>query len=147
MKIGYVKLSFVVTALVLINVNIAQCDNSNNFKKVDEYVLNQQSNCYQSKKLLSCFRYRIAKTIWSFSTGRMNLFAQENDLKGTGGIKMVQLAEPENTELFLEARENSGNFYYIYYIYHEFFSILNFNFSNEIFLCWLNLGLNFVPGI
>lgn len=87
---------------------MARCDNSNSIKKVDDYVLNQQSNCYQSKKLLSCFRYRIAKTIWSFATGRMNLFAQENDPEGAGGIRVVRLTDPENTELFSEGRQSSG---------------------------------------
>lgn len=108
MEFGFTKLNILVTALFLINANVARCDNSNIIKKVDDYVLNQQSNCYQSKQLVSCFRYRIAKTVWSFATGRMNLFAQENDLEGAGGIRVVRLADPEKSEMFPESRHSSG---------------------------------------
>lgn len=76
--------------------------------KLDDYVLNTQSECYKSKRLLSCFKYRFSRYLWSFATGRMNWFASENQaVETTGGLKLVRLNEPKEDDVFPEARQIS----------------------------------------
>uniref|UniRef100_A0A182N5N2 Uncharacterized protein n=1 Tax=Anopheles dirus TaxID=7168 RepID=A0A182N5N2_9DIPT len=78
--------------------------------KLDDFVLNTQSECYKSKRLLSCFKYRFSRYLWSFATGRMNWFAAESQAAtpdGTGGLKLVRLAEPKEDDVFPEARQIS----------------------------------------
>ncbi|XP_035891570.1 uncharacterized protein LOC118502931 [Anopheles stephensi] len=77
--------------------------------KLDDYVLNTQSECYKSKRLLSCFKYRFSRYLWSFATGRMNWFAAENQaVESTGGgLKLVRLNEPKEDDVFPEARQIS----------------------------------------
>ncbi|XP_050087567.1 uncharacterized protein LOC126572366 [Anopheles aquasalis] len=76
--------------------------------KLDDYVHNTQSECYKSKRLLSCFKYRFSRYLWSFATGRMNWFAAENSgVEGANGLKLVRLAEPKEDDVFPEARQMS----------------------------------------
>ncbi|XP_052863709.1 uncharacterized protein LOC128270349 [Anopheles cruzii] len=77
--------------------------------KLDDYVLNTQSECYKSKRLVSCFKYRFSRYLWSFATGRMNWFAAENSatVDGASGLKLVRLAEPKEDDVFPEARQMS----------------------------------------
>ncbi|XP_035772755.1 uncharacterized protein LOC118456260 [Anopheles albimanus] len=76
--------------------------------RLDDYVLNTQSECYKSKRLLSCFKYRFSRYLWSFATGRMNWFAAENSgVESANGLKLVRLAEPKEDDVFPEARQMS----------------------------------------
>lgn len=86
--------------------------NSNSNKLNDDYVLTTQSECYSSKRIVSCFKYRISRYLWSFATGRMNIFSQENDL--SNGIKFIRLNEPsDNGAMFPESRQFSGKYNFI----------------------------------
>uniref|UniRef100_A0A182Q7I3 Uncharacterized protein n=1 Tax=Anopheles farauti TaxID=69004 RepID=A0A182Q7I3_9DIPT len=77
--------------------------------KLDDFVLNTQSECYKSKRLLSCFKYRFSRYLWSFATGRMNWFAAENQagVETASGLKLVRLNEPKEDDVFPEARQIS----------------------------------------
>ncbi|XP_058116981.1 uncharacterized protein LOC131288667 [Anopheles ziemanni] len=76
--------------------------------KLDDYVLNTQSECYKSKRILSCFKYRFSRYLWSFATGRMSWFATENSaVDSTSGLKLVRLNEPKEDDVFPEARQMS----------------------------------------
>lgn len=102
--------AFLLTLLVIC-VRSSYCD-----KKSDEYVLTVQAECYSSKRLFSCFKYRFARYIWSFASGRMNLFETEAtstvDVDGSGGtVKLVQLTEPERDDnIFQDQRQMPSKF-------------------------------------
>lgn len=81
-------------------------------KNADNYVTSTQSECFTSKRIFSCFRYRVARYIWSIATGHANLFQQDigpSILNGT--FNFVQLSEPSGMEIFPEARQISGILY------------------------------------
>lgn len=108
--------AFLLTLLVIC-VRSSYCD-----KKSDEYVLTVQAECYSSKRLFSCFKYRFARYIWSFASGRMNLFETEAtstvDVDGSGGtVKLVQLTEPERDDnIFQDQRQMPSEFLLILHI-------------------------------
>ena len=80
-----------------------------NASKLDDYVLTTQSECYKSKKILSCFKYRISRYIWTFAAGNMKIFADENGENRGTGLQIVRLNSPEVDDVFNEARA-SGNY-------------------------------------
>lgn len=78
--------------------------------KLDDYVLTTQSECYKSKRLVSCFKYRISRYIWSFASGRVNWFLSEDKASETvgAGLRLVRLSEPQEDDVFPEARQISA---------------------------------------
>ncbi|KAL1380946.1 hypothetical protein pipiens_013826 [Culex pipiens pipiens] len=77
--------------------------------KLDDYVLTTQSECYKSKRLVSCFKYRISRYVWSFASGRVNWFqAEDKATDGGSGLRLVRLAEPQEDDVFPEARQVSA---------------------------------------
>lgn len=83
--------------------------------KLDDYVLTTQSECYKSKRLVSCFKYRISRYVWSFASGRVNWFqAEDKATDGGSGLRLVRLAEPQEDDVFPEARQVSGELGIIY---------------------------------
>ncbi|XP_055587677.1 uncharacterized protein LOC129740097 isoform X2 [Uranotaenia lowii] len=74
--------------------------------KLDDYVLTTQSECYKSKRLVSCFKYRISRYIWSFASGRVNWFQSEDKARESGGngLRLVRLNEHQEDDVFPEAR-------------------------------------------
>lgn len=84
-------------------------------KSADNYVTSSQSECFTSKRIFSCFRYRVARYIWSVASGHANLF--QPDVVGpsvmNSTVNFVQLSEPSRMDIFPEAREISGKKHYI----------------------------------
>ncbi|XP_055617195.1 uncharacterized protein LOC129762712 [Toxorhynchites rutilus septentrionalis] len=79
---------------------------SNTPNKLDDYVLTTQSECYKSKRLFSCFKYRFSRYVWSFASGRMNWFVSEDHpYEGGNGLQLVRLNEPQEDDVFPEARQ------------------------------------------
>lgn len=78
--------------------------------KLDDYVLTTQSECYKSKRLVSCFKYRISRYIWSFASGRVNWFLSEDKAaeSAASGLRLVRLTEPQEDDVFPEARQISA---------------------------------------
>lgn len=105
-------------------------NNNNNNKATDEYVAAAQNECFASKRIISCFRYKAARYLWAIANGRMNLFQHDNarvllhtetgptptaDEKkdgpndgGGGGFHFVQLSEPSSEMIFPGARQLPG---------------------------------------
>lgn len=52
---------------VLIN---GVCGNENN---LDNYITSSRSECFSSKNLISCVKYKTARFIWSVATGQVQL--------------------------------------------------------------------------
>lgn len=46
------------------------CDENNNS---DTYITSSKSECFSSKNLFSCFKYKTARFIWSVATGQVQL--------------------------------------------------------------------------
>lgn len=85
--------------------------------KLDDYVLTTQSECYKSKRLVSCFKYRISRYIWSFASGRMNwLLPEDQAYEGGNGLRLVRLNEPQEDDVFPEARQISRRLMWWYYL-------------------------------
>lgn len=104
MNYGIVYSSLTTIFILIFCVRTINCD-----RKSDEYVLTVQSECYTSKKIFSCFKYRIARYVWSFASGKMNLFDYDNTSKEFDNkVRFVQLSEPDNEEMFSESRQMSG---------------------------------------
>ncbi|XP_058460020.1 uncharacterized protein LOC131435794 [Malaya genurostris] len=99
--------------LVVTTVTVTGADDSggastSSSNKLDDYVLTTQSECYKSKRLISCFKYRISRYIWSFASGRMDwLLAEKHAYEGGNGVKLVRLNEPQEDDVFPEARQIS----------------------------------------
>lgn len=92
---------------------VVRCLNSVHCEKLttDDYVVSAQSECFSSKRIFSCFRYKAARYVWSMATGRMNLF--DNDINQRaqfldGNFSVVQLSEPSTEVIFPDARDISG---------------------------------------
>lgn len=90
-------------------------------KASDDYVVSAQAECFTSKRIISCFRYKAARYLWSIANGRMNLFEHDNsrsivgdpdapeaDPAASGRFHFVQLSEPSSEEIFPEARQMPG---------------------------------------
>lgn len=86
----------------------------------DDYVATAQSECFSSKRIMSCFRYKAARYVWSAANGRLNFFEQDNSrtlgAKGASSasnsmsttFNLVQLSEPSTEMIFPEARQQAG---------------------------------------
>lgn len=89
-------------------------------KSADNYVTSSQSECFTSKRIFSCFKYRVTRYIWSIATGHANLFQQDiigPSVMNSSTFNFIQLSEPSKLEMFPEAREILGKC-----VTHVFFS-------------------------
>lgn len=79
-------------------------------KSADDYVTSTQSECFISKRIFSCFRYRAARYIWSVATGQAKYFQHDTGSPSptNSSFNFVQLTEPSQVEIFPEARQISG---------------------------------------
>lgn len=87
---------------------------------VDDYVATAQSECFSSKRIMSCFRYKAARYLWSAANGRLNFFEQDNSrtlgvakdasasTSTSTSFNLVQLSEPSTEIIFPEARQQAG---------------------------------------
>lgn len=87
-------------------------------RTTDDYVVSAQSECFASKRIVSCFRYKAARYLWSMANGKMNLFEHDNSRSivsdaetstAASGFHFVQLTEPSHEILFPAARQLPGN--------------------------------------
>lgn len=95
----------------LINVTFVQCyDSDQNRNIVDEYVLRAKSECFGSKRIFSCLKYRAARYIWSLANGENQYFQKDTNsqMDTKHFFNIVQLSEPSTEMIFPEARQNSG---------------------------------------
>lgn len=103
-------------AVVLVIFIIAHTTNAVDLQ-ADDYVATAQSECFASKRIMSCFRYKAARYLWSAANGRMNFFDPDNSRtlgKGAsagGSFNLVQLSEPSTEVIFPEARQQAGEFF------------------------------------
>lgn len=91
-------------------------------RPADDYVATAQSECFSSKRIMSCFRYKAARYLWSAANGRLNFFDQDNsrtlktgaakDASSSAGtvFNLVQLTEPSTELVFPEARQQAGEY-------------------------------------
>lgn len=83
--------------------------------KSDEYLSSVQSECFSSKKIYSCTKYRVARYVWSFATGRTNLFEYNNTNNDfVNNVMLVKLSDPNDVEYFPDAKSFSSKFLYFY---------------------------------
>lgn len=116
----------VITVFLTFYLSYVHCSTDKQ-KASDDYVVSAQAECFTSKRIISCFRYKAARYLWSIANGRMNLFehdnsrsivgdpdASETDPAATGRFHFVQLSEPSSEVIFPEARQMPGIYIYIF---------------------------------
>lgn len=110
--------------IVLVFAATASTVRAGDSKPLDDYVVAAQSECFTSKRILSCFRYKAARYLWSAASGRMNWFDKDNSRtlmaadRASGGsssdppvqssFRFVQLSEPSTALVFPGARQEMG---------------------------------------
>lgn len=85
-------------------------------KPLDDYVVAAQSECFTSKRIASCFRYKAARYLWSAASGRLNFFERDSSRRMVddsadpvrSSFQFVQLSEPSTAMVFPGARQEMG---------------------------------------
>lgn len=100
------------TKIVFPNVIIS--DNYKNYTNFnDEYLLKNQKDCFKSHKILSCFKFKTGKFLWSIAINHFQYFQYENvesikNYNENNLVKFIQLKEPSKMELFTDARSSKS---------------------------------------
>ena len=80
----------------------------------DEYIIQNQRKCMETRQLVSCIKYKASRLIWKLATNSLGYFPNEYARgleEDKRRIRIVQLGEPstEVTTLFKDARSLQGN--------------------------------------
>lgn len=77
------------------------------YRTYDNYVIEAKSDCDSSKSIISCFKYRLGRYLWSFQLDALNF-----DKRATDGNEFYEFVALNSTntdsELFPEARYTAG---------------------------------------
>lgn len=79
----------------------------------DAYIARNQKQCFETRSLVSCIKYKASKLIWKLATNSLGFFPNEygRELPGDKNrwLRMVQLGEPANeVVVFNDAKSLEG---------------------------------------
>lgn len=77
----------------------------------DDYVLEQQRQCFAAPSLLSCIKYRASKVIWKLAINSMDYFPKEYSrqlVDDKRRLRLIQLNKPSDIIAFGTARSLPG---------------------------------------
>lgn len=77
----------------------------------DEYVTRNQKQCFETRNLVSCIKYKAARIVWKLATNSNGFFPNEyaRELReDTRRIRLIQLGEPSDLVVFTDARSLEG---------------------------------------
>ncbi|EDV43733.1 uncharacterized protein Dana_GF16371 [Drosophila ananassae] len=80
----------------------------------DAYIARNQKQCFDTRSLVSCIKYKASKLIWKLATNSLGFFPNEygRELPGDKNrwLRMVQLGEPANeVVVFNDAKSLEGD--------------------------------------
>ncbi|EDW55060.1 uncharacterized protein LOC6614069 [Drosophila sechellia] len=80
----------------------------------DPFISRNQKQCFETRSLVSCIKYKASKLIWKLATNSMGFFPSEygRDLAGDRGrwLRLVQLGEPaDEVVVFNDAKSLEGD--------------------------------------
>ncbi|XP_062124941.1 uncharacterized protein LOC133838033 [Drosophila sulfurigaster albostrigata] len=78
----------------------------------DVYIARNQRECFETRNLVSCIKYKASKLIWKLATNGMGFFPNEyeRELDKPRWLRLVQLGEPaEDIMIFNDAKSLEGD--------------------------------------
>ncbi|KAH8310520.1 hypothetical protein KR044_001765 [Drosophila immigrans] len=78
----------------------------------DVYIARNQRECFETRNLVSCIKYKASKLIWKLATNGMGFFPNEyeRELDKPRLLRLVQLGEPaEDIMVFNDAKSLEGD--------------------------------------
>ncbi|KAH8295219.1 hypothetical protein KR018_008795 [Drosophila ironensis] len=80
----------------------------------DAYIARNQKQCFETRSLVSCIKYKASRLIWKVATNSLGFFPSEygRDLPGDKNrwLRLVQLGEPANeVAVFNDAKSLEGD--------------------------------------
>lgn len=84
---------------------ISNCGVSSSEKKIDNYITSSKSECFSSKNIFSCVKYKAARFIWTVATGKVQLI--KNPIYNEH-LSLVAMPNDEDDGEFSEYRLESG---------------------------------------
>lgn len=94
------KKSYIVCWLVLLIGNISGNENNS-----DKYIASSKSECFASKNLFSCIKYKTARFIWSVAVGQVQL---TKNPAISEHINLIRIPNNEEDTEFSEYRFDAG---------------------------------------
>lgn len=79
----------------------------------DVYIARNQRECFETRNLVSCIKYKASKLIWKLATNGMGFFPNEyeRELEKPRWLRLVQLGEPsDEVMVFNDAKSLEGGF-------------------------------------
>lgn len=76
----------------------------------DDYISENEKNCFISRKIFACVKFKTAKFLWKLATNSYNYFPNDNSrtINGNSHMKFVHLTEPSGVAAFDNARSLAG---------------------------------------
>lgn len=77
----------------------------------DDYVMRNQKQCFESRSLVSCIKYKASKIIWKLATNGVGYFPKEygRELReDKRRIRLIQLGQSSDVAVFSDARSLNG---------------------------------------
>lgn len=77
----------------------------------DVYIARNQRECFETRKLVSCIKYKASKLVWKLATNGMGFFPNEyeRELDKPRWLRLVQLGEPaDDIIVFNDAKSLEG---------------------------------------
>lgn len=77
----------------------------------DVYIARNQRECFETRNLVSCIKYKASKLVWKLATNGMGFFPNEyeRELDKPRWLRLVQLGEPaDDIIVFNEAKSLEG---------------------------------------
>ncbi|KAH8382488.1 hypothetical protein KR009_003760 [Drosophila setifemur] len=80
----------------------------------DAYIARNQKQCFETRSLVSCIKYKASKMIWKLATNSLGFFPSEygREMPGDKGrwLRLVQVGEPaEDVVVFNDAKSLEGD--------------------------------------
>ncbi|KAH8243636.1 hypothetical protein KR032_009024 [Drosophila birchii] len=76
----------------------------------DAYIARNQRQCFETRSLVSCIKYKASKLIWKLATNSLGFFPNEYGRDRGRWLRMVQLGEPANeVVVFNDAKSLEGD--------------------------------------
>lgn len=79
----------------------------------DVYIARNQRECFETRNLVSCIKYKASKLVWKLATNGMGFFPNEyeRELDKPRWLRLVQLGEPaDDIIVFNDAKSLEGTF-------------------------------------
>lgn len=82
----------------------------------DEYIKENEKNCFTSRRILACVKFKTAKFLWKLASNSYSYFPNDYSRGITDNhLKIVHLSQPSGIAAFENARSLDG-LYFIYLI-------------------------------